>query len=54
MKKSKLLLPIYLTIALVFLITAVVVSLTAGVNLGVDFVGRIGFYGVDVVRFVAN
>ena len=39
MKKSKLLLPICLIVALVILITAVIVSLTAGINLGVDFVG---------------
>ena len=39
MKKSKLLLPIYLIISLVIVIAAVVVSLTAGINLGMDFAG---------------
>jgi len=39
MKKNKLLLPIYLCLSLVIIIAAVVVSLTVGVNLGVDFNG---------------
>ena len=39
MKKSKILLPIYLILSLAIIISAVVVSLTAGINLGIDFVG---------------
>ena len=39
MKKNKLLLPIYLALSLVLIICAVVMSLTVGVNLGVDFNG---------------
>lgn len=39
MKKSKILLPIYLILSLVIIVSAVVVSLTAGINLGIDFVG---------------
>ena len=39
MKKSKLLLPIYLIVSLVIIIAAVIVSLTAGINLGIDFAG---------------
>lgn len=37
--KKKLLLPIYLGLSLILIITAVVMSLTLGVNLGVDFNG---------------
>jgi len=39
MKKVKSLLPIYLILSLIILISTVVVSLTAGINLGIDFVG---------------
>ncbi|MBQ9790880.1 MAG: hypothetical protein IJW24_04770 [Clostridia bacterium] len=39
MKKSKILLPIMLIVSLAIVISSVVVSLTAGINLGIDFVG---------------
>lgn len=39
MKKTKILLPIYLILSLIIIISTVVVSLTAGINLGIDFVG---------------
>ena len=37
--KKKLLLPIYLILSLVLIVCAVVMSLTRGINLGVDFNG---------------
>lgn len=37
--KKKILLPIYLAVSLILIITAVVMSLTLGVNLGIDFNG---------------
>ena len=37
--KKKILLPIYLVLSLIIIVSAVVVSLTAGINLGIDFVG---------------
>ena len=39
MKKSKILLPIMLIVSLVIVVSSVIVSLTAGINLGIDFVG---------------
>ncbi len=39
MKKSKLLLPVVLIVSLAIIISAVIVSLTAGINIGIDFVG---------------
>ena len=39
MKKTKILLPVYLILSLVLIISAVIISLTAGINLGIDFAG---------------